>query len=311
MENKISVIIPTRNRRKFLEQAINSIVAQYSVNVEVIIVDDASTDDTKEYVSSINKNDIEIKYFQNEKSMFAHEARRLGYLNATGKYIVFMDDDDFYTDINFFYDALEIFLHDSNVSTVIGSTIEFKNGQYGKKIDLKGNGKINGDDYLNGFNCKYTKPKSTMSAMFKKELLDRVHLSSSKMVNDTCIYLYGISDGDIYLINRPVAAYRVHDTNISKRKFDYAFIKNVLQTKLEIYNMVYEKIKDKEQWLFVQMSQSAYYFILCSGKDLKTVFFIMRWIFLNAKEIRCRIIKDIFYKAFKLRGKGISDEYKK
>ena len=92
----ISVIIPTHNRVEKLVNAIRNVNKQKLVNVEIIIVDDASKDKTKEVVSKIKLKQSNIKYFKNKSKKGAAFSRNLGVKKAKGKYIAFLDDDDFW-----------------------------------------------------------------------------------------------------------------------------------------------------------------------------------------------------------------------
>ncbi len=90
MNPKVSVIIPTYNRAKVLPRAINSVLSQKHVFFELIIVDDGSTDETKNSLVQYGKK---IRYFyQDNKGVSA--ARNLGIKNSTGEYIAFLDSDD-------------------------------------------------------------------------------------------------------------------------------------------------------------------------------------------------------------------------
>jgi glycosyltransferase involved in cell wall biosynthesis len=88
-----SVIIPTYNRATLLERAIVSVLNQTYSNWELIIVDDGSTDNTFELVSSYD--DLRIKYIYQENSERS-AARNKGIVNASGEYICFLDSDDYY-----------------------------------------------------------------------------------------------------------------------------------------------------------------------------------------------------------------------
>ena len=102
-----SVIIPTYNRKEVLADAIDSVLNQHNINLEIIIVDDCSTDGTEEYVKSLT--DKRIRYFRNEKNSRPDYSRMIGFRNSRGKYVTFLDDDDYYTDYDFFSKAVKIF----------------------------------------------------------------------------------------------------------------------------------------------------------------------------------------------------------
>jgi glycosyltransferase involved in cell wall biosynthesis len=88
---KISIIIPSYNRAHKITKTIDSVVSQSYENWELIIVDDGSTDNTKEVVSSFK--DERIKYIYQDNAERG-AARNKGVKNATGKYVFFLDSDD-------------------------------------------------------------------------------------------------------------------------------------------------------------------------------------------------------------------------
>lgn len=98
MNEKVSVIITSYNREDMICTAIESVVNQTYKNIEIIVVDDYSKDNTKEIVNSyINRHsEANIKFLINEQNMGANYSRNRGVENSTGKYISFLDDDDEY-----------------------------------------------------------------------------------------------------------------------------------------------------------------------------------------------------------------------
>jgi len=90
-EHLISVIIPTYNRARFLKEAIESVLAQTYKNLELIIVDDGSTDNTSEVVKEFTDKRI-IYLYQDNKGVSV--ARNKGICSIKGQYIAFLDSDD-------------------------------------------------------------------------------------------------------------------------------------------------------------------------------------------------------------------------
>ena len=89
----LSIIIPSYNREHSVTNSINSVLQQSEKDVEIIVVDDGSTDNTKETLSDLIESKT-IKYiFQQNKGVCA--ARNEGAKNAIGKYLLFLDSDDF------------------------------------------------------------------------------------------------------------------------------------------------------------------------------------------------------------------------
>lgn len=88
----VSAVVPTHNRSALLQRAIGSICRQTYTNIEIVIVDDASTDDTPIAVRAIK--DARIRYLRHDTPRGASAARNTGIRAANGRYIAFLDDDD-------------------------------------------------------------------------------------------------------------------------------------------------------------------------------------------------------------------------
>lgn len=91
---KISVILPAYNSEDSIHLAIESILKQTWSNLELIIVDDCSTDRTNEVIAQYVKQDKRIIHLQNEKNSGAYVARNLGLQKATGEFVTVNDADD-------------------------------------------------------------------------------------------------------------------------------------------------------------------------------------------------------------------------
>ncbi len=112
---QISVIIPTFNRAKFLERTINSILKQTIKPNEIIIVDDGSTDDTKQICNNLN-----VKYiYQNNKGVSS--ARNRGIKEASNDWIAFCDSDDIWHNEKL---EKQINFHKQNLDILISHTDE-------------------------------------------------------------------------------------------------------------------------------------------------------------------------------------------
>lgn len=92
----VTVYIPTKNRRKLLERALNSVFAQTYPNIEVIVVDDGSTDGTPAFLASISKQYSQLSYHQVAHSSGACAARNIAIQHAKGEFVTGLDDDDLF-----------------------------------------------------------------------------------------------------------------------------------------------------------------------------------------------------------------------
>ncbi len=106
---KLSIIIPTYNRKEYLLKCLSKIQKQnLDESFEIIIVDDGSTDNTKNYIKKfIKKTNIPIKYFK-QKNLGPATARNFGIKNARGEYILFMGDDTYPINKNFLQLHIEL-----------------------------------------------------------------------------------------------------------------------------------------------------------------------------------------------------------
>ncbi len=87
---KVSVIIPTYNRSEYISETIDSVVAQTYKDFEIIVVDDGSTDNTKEVLAKYGSKIKVIDQVNSERAI----ARNNGVQNSSGEYIAFLDSDD-------------------------------------------------------------------------------------------------------------------------------------------------------------------------------------------------------------------------
>jgi glycosyltransferase involved in cell wall biosynthesis len=91
-EKKISIIMATYNRANYLPRAVNSVLNQSYPNIELIIIDDGSADNTEEVVKSFKDN--RIRFIKNEHNQGMSVARNRGFDSAGGDYLALFDDDD-------------------------------------------------------------------------------------------------------------------------------------------------------------------------------------------------------------------------
>jgi glycosyltransferase involved in cell wall biosynthesis len=89
---EVSVVVPTRNRSRLLALTLRSVLGQRDVDLEVVVVDEASTDDTVDVIS--NFCDTRIRVVHHDTPHGVAGARSRGWQEATGEWIAFVDDDD-------------------------------------------------------------------------------------------------------------------------------------------------------------------------------------------------------------------------
>lgn len=96
MQHLVSIITPVYNSSKYLSHAVESVLNQTYPFFEMIIVDDGSTDESSEMAAQYAIKDSRIKFFKNEKNRGAWYARNVALEASSGKYIAFLDSDDWW-----------------------------------------------------------------------------------------------------------------------------------------------------------------------------------------------------------------------
>lgn len=122
-EKLVSIIIPTYNRERFIGRAIDSCIKQSYKNIEIIVCDDHSTDDTQQYIAKRIKEDKRIRYCETPNGKKgSNVARNTAIQLAKGRYLAFLDSDDYLTDDSIKC-RVEIFEKHPNVGMVYGNVL--------------------------------------------------------------------------------------------------------------------------------------------------------------------------------------------
>ena len=94
MENKVSIIVPIYNVENFLEKSINSLINQTYYDIEIILIDDGSTDRSSKIIDEYAIKDSRIIAIH-KKNTGVSDTRNVGLSKVSGKYITFIDADDY------------------------------------------------------------------------------------------------------------------------------------------------------------------------------------------------------------------------
>ena len=175
--NTVSVIMPSYNVEKYISEALDSALAQTYKELEIIVVDDGSTDGTARIAKEYVEKDPRIKYVRRENGGCA-AARNTGIRNSSGKYIAILDADDLWMDEKVRRQA-EYLDNDEGVCLV------FCNGFIiGRDEPLYGAENRPSPGSARYFERLVTKFKIwPTSIMFRRELLDRVGYFDESFVN--------------------------------------------------------------------------------------------------------------------------------
>ena len=215
MKEKISIIVPIYNVEKYIKDCVNSLIRQDYENIEIILVDDGSTDDSGSICDEYEKNNKNV-FSYHKKNGGLSDARNYGIDKSNGKYIAFVDGDDIVENdyISFMYNLIK----KENVKiSACGIKKLYDNGTI-KDDNFKNiQKKFIGDEaeiYLNiigYFNV------SACNKLFEKELFNRIRFPKGKKSEDWFI-MYKIVEkaGEIYYDSTPKYIYRQRTGSITK-----------------------------------------------------------------------------------------------
>jgi len=279
MKVKISVIIPTYNRKEMLKEAIDSVLKQTKKAVEILVIDDNSSDGTENMLEREYGGLENLTVLRNESNRQAGYNRNLGYNQAKGEYLVFFDDDDYYTDTDFFKKALAV--HESGDYAFVGanSTTKYEDLGTEEVKPLNRKGLVDRQEYLKGFMTAIKKPNSTFTALFKRSKLEKIGFAEMKMMNDGPIYMRALLTGDGYLMEDVIGVYRIHRSNISF-SLNLDFLLENLDEKIWVGNeamkLGYNGID--QAWINGQVMHTLNYYITHSKPNQQKRQKVMMWL---------------------------------
>lgn len=104
----VSVIIPNYNKEQYIDQCIKSVLEQTYPNIEIVIVDDLSTDNSREIISRYQEKYKNIKVILLKENGGVSRARNIGIKAASAVYVTMLDSDDYYYSVDKIYDEMEV-----------------------------------------------------------------------------------------------------------------------------------------------------------------------------------------------------------
>ncbi len=212
----VSVVIPTYNKEKYIGEAVQSALNQTYKNLEVIVVDDGSTDNTKQVVEELIKKDGRVKYFYQENQGSA-AARNKGLQEASGEFVAFLDSDDTY-----FPYAIEKMIYlfktqPENVKLVYGNFVDVTEGKSEKiyrEISEPRPKPLLFQQFLIG------NPLLPTISMLKKDVFDDIGFFDTEfsIAQDYDLWVRLILKYDVAKLNLPVSIYRRHEKQITENQ---------------------------------------------------------------------------------------------
>lgn len=276
--------MPIYNAEKHLNNTIQSIINQ-SIgfeNIELILVDDASTDDSKKIIESYReKYDNIIAYYSEENHGFPGFGRNIGLNKATSDYLMFIDNDDEY-DKDMCKTLCETIISENADVVVCGRMMVSKNGKNKEKIPIIKGHEENNTVILENDDLLYFNSHIVLNKIFKKEIITSNSLKfheNSRLDDDMFSYDYFInSEKLIYLKDYYGYYWNVNSDSLSHTNAE-KYIPEFIECVLYEYNQL--KKQNKEQHIIYR-----------AGNAIKGIIYYSSFLQLNNSEFK-DILKEI------------------
>lgn len=240
---KVSVIVPIYNVEKYLKRCVESLINQTYKNIEILLIDDGSTDSSAEICNKLETVDSRIKVYHKENGGLG-SARNYGYKYAKGEYILFLDSDD-YIELNTIENMMKYREYDI-VCCGFDRVDEETKKVYSQEMIKMPFDELEITDKMI-IETAFLSP-SGWGKLFKKELLSNIKFSEDKRaIEDTLFYLEIIPKAKkIKYIKEILWHYMVRKNSlimsITEEKADL-FEKNLLEVKEKYIENNFDKAK--------------------------------------------------------------------
>jgi glycosyltransferase involved in cell wall biosynthesis len=212
----VSVVMSTFNGQQYISQQLDTIIAQTYPAIEIVIVDDASTDNSFSIAQEYQARDQRIKLFRNEKNLGPNKSFEKGIGLASGEYIAISDQDDIW-ELN----KIETMLLKWPPTAQFVYTIpgQFNDNDFDSRKPVRG---FHHSDMNNLHKLVFNTPISGHASMFKKELVKRCTPFPSDIYYDWWISMHAAKNGLIGFIPETLTWQRIHARNFSLQVYKLA-----------------------------------------------------------------------------------------
>lgn len=196
----VSIITPTYNCGSYISETIKSVLNQTYQNWEMIIVDDCSTDSTKNIIKDFVQNDSRIQYHCLERNSGAAIARNYAMAIAKGRWMAFLDSDDLWSP-----DKLE-----RQIDFMIKNGYPFSYHEYheisedGTELGIR----VSGKSHISTFDMFACCWPGCLAVMYDLKKIGLIQIENIRKNNDTAIWLKAIHKSPCYLLKEDLASYR-------------------------------------------------------------------------------------------------------
>lgn len=200
MQDLVSIIMPSYNCGRFVEETIRSVQAQTYQNWEIIFMDDCSTDDTIHKVSSMREKDNRIHLYQNISNLGAAVSRNNALREAKGKWIAFLDSDDLWEPAKL--EKQVKFMEDNGYKFSYTCYSEMDGDGNNTGVTVSGPSKITKKGMF-----AFCWP-GCLTVTYDRETIGLLQIEDIKKNNDYAMWLKVCKKADCYLLPEVLAKYR-------------------------------------------------------------------------------------------------------
>lgn len=253
----ISVIVPIYNSEKYLPKCLDSLIVQTNSNLEIVLIDDGSQDQSLDICQKYAEADERILIKQ-QKNGGSTNARKAGLKAAKGEYIAFIDSDD-WVEANYF-ERLYCLLTENKVDVVVsgcmmekeGKTFhlenKFKEGAY-KGKELKDNIYPKMLSFDAGGEFCFGILQYLWNKLYRRELIEPCIMGLDERIYDgedvACVFDACLHASSIYVDNHMYYHYRIHENSICTSKRDEQYFVNAVRLN-DYMSKIFERSEEKE-----------------------------------------------------------------
>ena len=284
MNYLISIIVPIYNVDKYLEECIESLKNQTYKNLEIILINDGSADNSEQICREEAKQDNRI-VFINKKNGGAASAKNKGLKVAKGDYITFVDSDDFIEPDMIEYMVNTIKKYNSDI--IQCSFINLYKNTEKFKQDKIVEQRISSKDFLELFLTKWDS-SLFWNKLFKRDVIENVFFKEGRCIDDEFFtYKCVINSKSIVTINKIVYNYRMRKSGVMKSESSQ---KQILKDRVDYLYERYDLVRTLYKDLYKDFLEHLLTYYLIISKDYYVDEKLLDYMKDNLKSIKGKII---------------------
>ena len=284
---KVSILIPTYNQSAYLSEAITSALKQTYKNLEVIVSDDGSTDNTSKVVKQFLV-DTRLKYFRNDNNIGRVKNYRKGLFDlATGDYFLNLDADDYLTSPNFVEDAVKILEGYPDIGFVMANAYILHDGE-ASPIAFLDNIKIDRifmeGELVNSF-FKGEQFFYHLTSIYRRTAALNLNFYSIDSVWSDGLSLFSLAcNSKVAVSFDKVGIWRIHGKNESKSFYLNANYEDIFEVVDKIENFS-SKIDNRAANYFRYINSYDYIVYLLKNSKLVRLFGFIKFMLINKPKV--------------------------